>query len=410
MVQFFSRHCMELVAGYPFSVIQHGLKFQYPKLLNDTSSGVAIIGGGISGALTAYYLTEAGIECILLDGRTIGFGSSCASTSLLQYELDRPLHKLIEETGEERALRSYRLCGSAIDRLASITEKIGFTELERRRSIFFTTHKSQQAFIQKEFEARKKAGFEVSFLSKEEIYRDYGLKASWAILSELGATTNAYTLTHALLQYCMSKGLRVFDRSKVKAIKNTGKEIYLRLENGSTVKADKLVNATGFEVVNFISKKIVDLYCTYAVVSENQSEKEAPWKDHVMFWNTDDPYLYLRLTSDNRILIGGRDERFSTKASRKIFDRKSDLLKDDFEKLFPKIPFRSEFAWSGTFGRTKDSLPYIGAYPKTPNTYYALGFGGNGITFSVIAAELIRDLILEKGNPDLSLFQFDRRH
>ncbi len=72
---------MELTAGYPFSLIQHGLPYQYPTFLKNISSGVVIIGGGISGALSAFYLTEAGIECVLLDGRTIGLGSTCASTS-----------------------------------------------------------------------------------------------------------------------------------------------------------------------------------------------------------------------------------------------------------------------------------------------------------------------------------------
>ena len=84
------------------------------------------------------------------------------------------------------------------------------------------------------------------------------------------------------------------------------------------------------------------------------------------------------------------------KPQEKYFEKKSGLLRKDFEKLFPDIPFKPEFAWSGTFGKTKDSLPFIGTYTKTPNTYYALGFGGNGITFSVIGALMIRDFILGK--------------
>jgi glycine/D-amino acid oxidase-like deaminating enzyme len=401
---------MELTAGYPFSLIQHGLPFQYPKLLNNISSEVAIIGGGISGALTGYFLTEAGIECVLLDGRTIGLGSSCASTSLLQYELDKPLHELIKQVGEHNAVRAYQLCGQAIDILTAIMDKIGFAEFDKRNSLFFTSHSGQKSFMKNEFEARKRAGFEMSFLARDDIYKTYGLKAEYAILSEKGATTNAYTLTHALLQYSMKKGLRVFDRSKVEEANYNKKDVCLRTENGCTVKADKLVNASGFEIINFISKDIVDLFCTYAVVSENAREMEYLWKDQIMIWNSDDPYLYIRLTKDNRILVGGRDERFSTKTSREIYEKKSGLLKKDFEKIFPNIRFKSEFAWSGTFGKTKDSLPFIGTYSKTPNTYYALGFGGNGITFSVIAAEMIRDFILEKNNSDAELFQFERKY
>jgi glycine/D-amino acid oxidase-like deaminating enzyme len=88
--------------------------------------------------------------------------------------------------------------------------------------------------------------------------------------------------------------------------------------------------------------------------------------------------------------------------------KKSLLLQKDFSKLFPGIDLIPEFSWTGTFGSTKDALPYIGTYDKTPHTYYALGFGGNGITFSVLAAEIIRDMILGKKNKDAGLFSFDR--
>ncbi len=143
--------------------------------------------------------------------------------------------------------------------------------------------------------------------------------------------------------------------------------------------------------------------------SENATEKNELWKDGTMIWNTDDPYLYMRLTRDNRIIIGGRDERFSTKTSREIFQKKALLLQKDFAKIFPDLQFNSEFAWSGTFGKTKDALPYIGEYSKTPNTYYALGFGGNGITFSVVAAQIITDLIKGKLNRDAEIFSFSRK-
>ena len=79
-----------------------------------------------------------------------------------------------------------------------------------------------------------------------------------------------------------------------------------------------------------------------------------------------------------------------------------------FAKLFPQYEFVPEFSWSGTFGSTKDGLPYIGKYKNKPQGLFALGFGGNGITFSTIAAEMLRDEILEKDNQDIKIFAFDR--
>ena len=72
------------------------------------------------------------------------------------------------------------------------------------------------------------------------------------------------------------------------------------------------------------------------------------------------------------------------------------------------MPCKIDFKWAGAFGTTKDGLPYIGSVPERPNTYFALGFGGNGITFSVMTAEIITNMINKKNDPDASLFSFDR--
>ena len=170
-----------------------------------------------------------------------------------------------------------------------------------------------------------------------------------------------------------------------------------------------MVNASGYEINEFIDKKIVKLSSTYAVASEPITSIVPAWKGKTICWNTADPYLYLRLTGDNRVIIGGRDEEFSNAAKRdKLIKVKSALLKKDFSRLFPDLNFIIDFSWAGTFGSTKDSLPFIGPYAKTPHTYYALGFGGNGITFSLIAAQIICDMISGKNNKDAGLFAFNR--
>jgi len=126
-------------------------------------------------------------------------------------------------------------------------------------------------------------------------------------------------------------------------------------------------------------------------------------------WNTDDPYLYLCKAEENRVIVGGRDESFiNMKTMHAYLDKKSSFLEKDFAKLFPGCSIRKEFAWSGVFGKTKDSLPYIGKNLKKPRTFYALGFGGNGITFSLVAAEIITDLLLGRKNTDADIFSFTR--
>jgi glycine/D-amino acid oxidase-like deaminating enzyme len=117
----------------------------------------------------------------------------------------------------------------------------------------------------------------------------------------------------------------------------------------------------------------------------------------------------LRTTQDGRAMIGGEDTLFKSEILRdKLLPKKAQKLMTRFHELFPDIPARLDFAWAGTFGQTRDGLAYIGQTEEFPGAHFALGFGGNGITFSVIAAEIIRDTICGKVNPDAFLFRFGR--
>src|SRR6186713_486522 len=111
---FFILTLMNLKSGFPFWLIKDGLPYDYPQVTASLKTDVVVIGGGISGALAAYYLWKSGVSCIVVDGRTIGLGSTCASTSLLQYEIDAPLTTLSKQVGVEKAARAYHLCREAI--------------------------------------------------------------------------------------------------------------------------------------------------------------------------------------------------------------------------------------------------------------------------------------------------------
>jgi glycine/D-amino acid oxidase-like deaminating enzyme len=400
---------MKLNSGYPYWLIKNGLPCNYPKLEKSIETDVAILGGGISGALVAYYLINLGINCVVIDKRTIGLGSTCASTSLLQYEIDTPLNKLKNLVGLDNAVRSYQLCAEAIQTIGSISKELNYKEFESVKSLYYAAHEKDNSFLKDEFEIRKQSGFDVKFLSQTQLKKQFNITAPCAILSQCGAKINAYSFTHALHQQSKKKGLKIFDRTPIINIQHTKNKVKLTTENGNTILANKLIYATGYEAVNFIKKKIVKLHSTYATISEQANEKTNFWKDDVLIWNTANPYLYMRTTKDNRILIGGRDEEFFNPIKRdKLMNKKKHQLVKDFNSVFPSIEFIPEFTWAGTFGVTKDGLPFIGNYPPLPNSYFALGFGGNGITFSVIAAQIITDIITGKKNNDAAIFSFNR--
>ena len=400
---------MNLVSGYPFWLIKDGLPFNYPALENSISTDVLIIGAGISGALAGYHLVNAGAACVIVDARTVGLGSTCASTSLLQYEIDTPLSELINKVGKNNAVLSYKLCEEAIGKIGRIDKKIKCGEFETKKSLFYAAGKKDLPFLKREFDTRKAHGFTVNLLNERAIKKSYGIVAPGAILSETAAQTNAYKFAHALLQYCKTKGMDIYDRTDVVNIRHLQNSVVVTTANGCRIKAKKLIYANGYEAVKYVDKKIVDLHSTFATISEQNTTDVDLWEDEVLIWNTADPYLYVRSTKDKRIIVGGRDEPFmNAHKSNSLISKKSKQLKKDIAQLFPAIDYKPEFSWSGIFGSTKDGLPFIGSLPGKPNGYFALGFGGNGITFSLMAAEMITDMIMKGKSKHSDLFSFER--
>jgi glycine/D-amino acid oxidase-like deaminating enzyme len=184
--------------------------------------------------------------------------------------------------------------------------------------------------------------------------------------------------------------------------------VEVRVNDKFKVSARKLVIACGYESKQFISKKIEELVSTFAIISEPFSKQDF-WLSNALIWETAMPYLYMKVTDDWRILVGGKDAPFYDPVKRdKILPSKARQLEKAFHKLFPQIDFKTDFQWAGTFSTTKDGLPYIGSIPERPHTFFALGYGGNGITFSEIAAQLICEQLSGNRHPDIDLFSFDR--
>jgi glycine/D-amino acid oxidase-like deaminating enzyme len=126
-------------------------------------------------------------------------------------------------------------------------------------------------------------------------------------------------------------------------------------------------------------------------------------------WESARPYLYLRTTADNRVIAGGEDIDLVNPQERdRLVPSKAKRLCERFAEVFPAISVRHSCAWGGTFAQTRDGLPYIDTLPEFPHSYLALGYGGNGITFSLLAAQIIVASFLGKEAKDAHLFRFDR--
>lgn len=400
---------MKLTSDYPYWSIRNGLIASYPSLNRNLRCDCVVIGGGITGALVAYHLAQKGADTVLVDRRDVGTGSTSGSTGLLQYEVDTPLRKLIRMVGAKDANRSYQLCGEAITKLRDLSHDLripcGF---EKKPSLQIARHQNEIPELHEEWQLRRKLGIKVDFWDESQIARHFPFSRSAGLFSANGAQLDPHRLAHGLLAAGQKRGLKVFDRVQIKSITGQKRGVCLRTHEGFVLQARRAVVAAGFESKQFLTANSGQLKCTYALVSEPVKDL-SEWFRQCLIWETGLPYLYLRTLPDNRIIVGGEDEDFvNPKRRDSLICKKTLVLTQKFQKLFPDIPLKVEYSWAGTFGETKDGLPYIGTPAHMPHVYFALGYGGNGITYSLIAAEIIRDDFFGKKNPAREIFRFGR--
>lgn len=234
----------------------------------------------------------------------------------------------------------------------------------------------------------------VVWLSSEEISSKYGIRNTFGgILSDQGGSVDAYLLAHEILQHNYQKDLKIFDKTEMLNTHYGKNSVTIETEFGHTIKAKKIIYCNGFESTEIIREHFVKLLSTFAIVGERTGEDHGSL-DNLVVWNSADPYLYIRTTDDNRILVGGGDTEFrGVKKRIEALGRKSLSLEKNLKKYLPHADFMTDFSWAGVFGETKDGLPYIGPHKDFPGAYFVLGFGGNGITFSVIGMEMVSDFL-----------------
>lgn len=382
----------------------------YPSLRKNISCDILIVGGGLSGALMAYRFASNGFKTIVVDKRDIGAGSTSANTSMIQYEIDEPLYGLMDTFGKNVAIDIYTESVRAVENLQFIIDRLpvrcGF---ERKNSLHFASTLQDADGLMKEFECRKMAGIKVKWLTKEQIRSSYGVVSEGGILSNTGASLDAYQLTHTLMETVATNfNAQVYDHTQLVSVEHGTGGILAVMDTLAEVKCSNIIYSTGYEAQELVGNSVGRLISTYACISEPVKNLSKVLSDTI-FWDTEEPYFYFRCTADNRILIGGEDENFQDPEKRDhLIDKKELALTQKFQACVPGSDFVADYTWAGTFGATKDSLPYIGAHPDFPNCYFVLAYGGNGITFSLMAMDILSDALANRPNRFLEYFKFNR--
>lgn len=391
------------------------IKNIYPYLTEDISCEVLIIGGGISGALTAYFLAKEGVKIVVVEKNIIGYGNTMAAPALLDFNLDTNMYQLEKKWNKEKAQKIYKLCLNAIDLIEKIDQELDSgTEFKRQDSIYFTNRFMQKASMTKEFEARKEAGFDSTLIDSHTL-----LNISSGILTKnASAIMNPYEFTQNLFAYLNTfSNVKIFENTNVEQIHSFSNGITCQTNNHFTIKADSLIFTAGLDTLKYLDEiDLIELYKTFTIVSSPLIEKAYLKNRDVNFTARDsmDPNHYLRFSDDGRIIFSGENTKFAQRILEKKYmnhlaNEKYKKLTNYLDRLFHNeydIPI--EYHYHSTHVGTKDNLPFIDEVPDMPNCFCNLGFGSNGILYSAIGASMLKNAIHGLYTKDMSMFRINR--
>jgi len=401
---------MDLKSGYPYWSVRNGLIQAFPPLSGDLHCDVLVAGGGITGALIADELSAHGHEVALVEQRDIGWGSTAASTALLQYEIDTHLLDLAHRYGEDDAALAYRACADALPALKDVAGGLRGVDFKRMDSVYLASHARHAPLLRAEGAARRRHGLDARWLDHDALHERLGIRASGALLTRQAARVDPYCLTYRLLERVRRRGGHVHDRSVLHALQPTARGVTARTEDGVQVRCRHVVLAQGYANQQWLDQRVARNRSSYALITDPLDTAQLGRLATTMLWESARPYLYLRSTGDQRLLLGGLDDAVDVPARRdRRVDGKAKKLLDGLQAWFPELRPTPAFAWAGTFAETADGLPFFGAHPQWgPRVHFAMAYGGNGITYSMIGAGLLRAAIERRRHPLQALFGFQR--
>lgn len=367
---------------------------------------VVIVGTGISAALLAERLTRRKRRVLILDRRQPVRGSSLASTAMIQHEIDVPLSHLARQIGPDKAARAWRRSVQAVETLLRLSRRLGLDcQMQRKRALYLAGNEMGHRALETEAEARHAAGIPADYLTRQRLLDAFGIDRTAAIVSPASASANPGQLTAALLRVAQERGAEVVSPFEVADFAELSDGVALASATGQVVVAGHAVFCTGYEFLPQMVSPRHRIMSTWAIASD-EGVPQPGWLRDFLVWEASDPYLYFRSTPTGRIIAGGEDEASATA------HEDPDKLRRNASEIARKlrdltgIRFRPAYRWAAAFGDSDDGLPIIDRVPGCRRTHAVMGFGGNGITWSVIAAEITARRLDGRPDPDLDLYRF----
>lgn len=395
----------DLRTGEPFWLSLPGSHVNFRADPGREHADVIIIGAGISGALLAESLTRAGKRVLVLDRREPVTGSTPASTAMIQHEIDVPLTHLREQMKPRDANAAWRRSAQAVSDLVDLTNELKIDcSMQAKPALYLAGNQMDGKALADEAAARRRIGIRAEFLSPEQLMEAYGMDREGAILSHDSASANPAQLAAGLLRIAQKRGAIIAAPVEVSDFAELPSGVAVATKDGRVLTAEHAVFCTGYEFLHQMQSPLHKVTSTWAIATRVVDDMPG-WMRDTIVWEASDPYLYFRADPSGRLIAGGEDEETSEKNSRRsVLKRKAREIVSKLEALTGVSVGKPEFRWAAPFSVTDDGLPIIDRVKDHDRVYAVMGFGGNGITFSMIAAQIVTAAIDGGSDPDARLF------
>jgi glycine/D-amino acid oxidase-like deaminating enzyme/nitrite reductase/ring-hydroxylating ferredoxin subunit len=369
-----------------------------PPLRQDLRTEVCVVGAGIAGISTAYLLARAGKRVVVLEDGAVGGGETGRTTAHLSNALDDRYHLLERLHGQDGARLAAASHAAAIDQIGSIVRGEAIDcRFERLDGYLFVPPGESVEILHTELEAARRAGVaDVELLPRApQLSFDTGP----CLRFPRQAQFHPLSYLSALVGSIERMGGIIHGKTHVTGVE-PGPPARITTDRNHTVTADFVVCATNTPVIDWLvihSKQAA--YRTFAIgVRFTGSIPPA------LYWDTADPYHYVRL-ADDILIVGGEDHKTGQADDG---DERLARLESWTRERFPVGP--AEFKWSGQVMEPVDGLAYIGRNPGDKgHVFVATGDSGHGMTHGTIAGMLITDLILGRPNEWERLYDPSRK-
>lgn len=348
---------------------------EFEALKGEVKTDVLIIGGGIAGILCAYQLKKSGVEYILVEGDKIASGITENTTAKITFQHGLIYSRIIKSYGEEKAKMYLEANKKAFSEYEKICENID-CDYEKKDSYIYSVYDRMK--IEEEIEALEKIDFKADFIKDTKL----PFKVKGAVKFENQAQFNPLKFISAI-----ASDLNIYENTFIKSL-TPGYAIADNLK----IKAKKIIIATHFPFINSRGNYFLKLYQhrSYVTAFENADDIGGMYADENMKGLSFRNY-------GKYLLIGGSGHRTGKKSEAWHGIKK--FAKGYYPKLKPV------YEWAAQDCISLDGIPYIGIYSKnSPDLYVASGFNKWGMTSSMVASMILRDMIMDKKNECSEVF------